>query len=305
MRIAHISDLHLNTKLKRENILKTKKLIQYALDSGAEHFVITGDVSDNADEKDFNILKKLLEDFDLLSSDKTSIVIGNHDIFGGPQTIQEIVHFPQKCLSVNYHRKVALFINCFKELFQNVIQLHEESFFPYAKVFRNILLVGLNSVDEYSRIKNPFASNGHISKIQRHGIKAILAKNEFKDKIKIILTHHHFYPKNVASHSSERTMWNRIENYTMKLRGKKKLLKMFQEHNVKLVMHGHSHEMKEYFREGIRFVNSGGSVDNNREGEAGMFLIDVFPFDVSTTFHTITPEVDLRKEKLEPITSLV
>lgn len=305
MRIAHISDLHFNTKLKRENIQKTKRLIRYALDCGAEHFVITGDISDNADEKDFKILRELLKNFNLLRSEKASIVIGNHDIFGGPQTVQEIVNFPRKCLAVNYHNKVTLFVQSFKELFQNTIRLHEESFFPYAKVLKNILFVGLNSIDEYSRIKNPFASNGHISKLQRHGIKALLSRNEFKEKIKIILTHHHFYPKNVASHSSERTMWNRIENHTMKLRGKKKLLKLFLENNVKLVSHGHSHEMKEYFREGIRFTNSGGSVDNHRKEEASMFIIDVFPFDISTTFHSLPSDVNLKKEKQELITSLV
>ena len=67
----------------------------------------------------------------------------------------------------------------------------------------------------------------------------------------------------------------------MKLRGKKKLLKLFLESNVKLVLHGHSHEMKEYFREGIRFVNSGGSVDNSLKDESSLFLIDAFPFEIT------------------------
>lgn len=281
MRIAHISDLHLCIKHKKENISKIKKLIQHALDNGAQHFVITGDISDNADEKDFVIFKEILKKFDLLNSDKTTIVIGNHDIFGGPQTAQDVLNFPTKCMNTNYNEKVAKFIDNFKELFENTIRPPDELFFPFAKEFKNVLLVGLNSNAEYSRFKNPFASNGHVSKIQRQFLKTILTKNEFKEKVKIILTHHHFYPKNVTSHSSEGTMWNKIENYTMKLRGKKKLLKLFLESNVKLVLHGHSHEMKEYFREGIRFINSGGSVDNNLKDEASLFLIDAFPFEIT------------------------
>ncbi|TSA29473.1 MAG: metallophosphoesterase [Ignavibacteriales bacterium] len=281
MRFAHISDLHLCTKHKSENIPKIKRLIQHALDNGAQHFVITGDISDNADEKDFVVFKEILKKFDLLRSDKTTIIIGNHDIFGGPQTAQDVFNFPAKCMNTNYHERVAKFIDHFKELFVNTIRLHDELYFPFAKEFKDVLLVGINSAAEYSRFKNPFASNGHVSKTQRQFLKAILTKNEFKNKVKIILTHHHFYPKNVASHSSERTMWNKIENYTMKLRGKKKLLKLFLESNVKLVLHGHSHEMKEYFREGIRFINSGGSVDNGLKDETSLFLIDVFPFEVT------------------------
>jgi len=286
LRFAHISDLHLCTKHKRENISKIKKLIQHALDSGAQHFVITGDISDNADEKDFVVFKEILKKFDLLRSDKTTIVIGNHDIFGGPQTARDVFNFPTKCMNTNYHRKVAKFIDHYKELFDNTIRLHDELYFPFVKEFKDVLLIGLNTNDEYSRLKNPFASNGYVSKVQRQFLRIILAKNEFRDKVKIILSHHHFYPKNVASHSSEGTLWNKIENYTMKLRGKKKLLKIFLENNVKLVLHGHSHEMKEYFREGIRFINSGGSIENNNKDEASLFLIDAFLFEVTAEIST-------------------
>ena len=286
MRFAHISDLHLCIKHKSDNISKIKKLIQHALDNGAQHFVITGDISDNADEKDFVILKEILKKFNLFRSDKSSIVIGNHDIFGGPQTAQDVFGFPTKCMNTNYHEKVAKFIDHFKELFENTIRPHDELFFPFVKEFKDVLLIGLNSNAEYSRFKNPFASNGYVSKIQKQFLKAILTKNEFKEKVKIVLTHHHFYPKDVPSHSSESTMWNKIEDYTMKLRGKKKLLKLFLESNVKLVLHGHSHEMREYFREGIRFVNAGGSVDNNIKEEASLFLIDAFPFEITAEIST-------------------
>lgn len=281
MRIAHISDLHLCSKHKRNNIAKTKRLIQLAVDSGAQHLVITGDISDNAEEKDFNILREILKRYDLLKSDKTTILIGNHDIFGGPQTAQDVLSFPGKCMSVNYHEKVTAFVSHFKELFSNVIRPHEEALFPFAKELKDILLVGINSIDEYSRFKNPFASNGHVSKTQKKSLKEILSSNKFKEKVKIVLMHHHFYHKNIAAHSSESKLWNRIENFTMKLRGKKKLLKLFVENNVKIVLHGHSHEMKEYYRKGVRFINAGASVDNETNNEASLFLIDAFPFDIS------------------------
>jgi 3',5'-cyclic AMP phosphodiesterase CpdA len=185
-------------------------------------------------------------------------------------------------MNINYHAKVAGFVKYFKELFENTTRPHEELFFPFLKEFKNILIVGINSIAEYSRFKNPFASNGHVSKIQRQYLDTVLNRNEFKDKVKIILAHHHFYPKNITSHSSEDTLWSKIENYTMKLRGKKKLMKIFKNNNVKLVLHGHSHEMKEYIREDIRFINAGASLDNNSDHLASLFLIDVFPKLITT-----------------------
>ncbi len=275
MRIAHISDLHLSSMhRKKRNYLKVKKIIELALENGAQHFVFTGDISDNSDEKDFKLFRNLLIKYNLLSSEKSSIVIGNHDIFGGPQTAQEVLSFPKKCMEMDYNQKIISFINHFRELFENTIRMHDELFFPYVKEIKNFLIVGFNSIDQYSRLKNPFASNGHIPKDHRKFVKMILSKGNFKNKTKIVLVHHHFYPKNISSHSSENTLWNRIENYTMKLRGKKKLLKLFTEKEVKIVFHGHSHEVREYSRENMAFVNAGGSIDNDKP-TAELILADV------------------------------
>jgi predicted phosphodiesterase len=89
------------------------------------------------------------------------------------------------------------------------------------------------------------------------------------------MIHHHFYKNNVPAKSSKNLLWNRIENFTMKLRNKKKLLNLFSENGVRLVLHGHSHEIKEYTRKGIKFLNAGGSVENETPGEAGLFIIEI------------------------------
>jgi predicted phosphodiesterase len=112
---------------------------------------------------------------------------------------------------------------------------------------------------------------------------------EFKDKTKIVLAHHHFYKKNVSSSSSEKTLWDKIEHFTMKLRGKKKLFKLFVENDVKLVLHGHSHEMREYKRKEITFLNAGASVETHSEGKPSLFLVDVFPGAITTEL-SIVPE---------------
>lgn len=275
MRIAHLSDLHICPKFKRNNIVKTKRIIRHALDSGAEHFVITGDIADNSQDQDFLIFRNILQSFGLLRSDKTSIVIGNHDIFGGVQTAHDVVSFPSKCAVVDYKEKVKKFIKHFEELFENSFTPSKESIFPYAKELNDVVLIGLNSIDEYSKLKNPFASNGLVGKLQCNDLKKIFDLNKYKEKLKIIMVHHHFYKNNISSKSSESTIWNKIENFTMKLRKKKKLLNLFKENQVELVLHGHSHEIKEYYRKGIKFLNAGGTVENDSMNEASYYLLDI------------------------------
>ena len=159
MRIAHISDLHFSFKYKRNNILKTEELIRRSVELGSDHLIITGDISDNSEERDFELLAKILETNGLLSSDKASIVIGNHDIYGGVQTAADIINFPSRCLSTDYNEKIKMFFEYFGELFRNASFLIEDSPFPFVKKIGHFLILGMNSIDEYSRIKNPFASS--------------------------------------------------------------------------------------------------------------------------------------------------
>jgi 3',5'-cyclic AMP phosphodiesterase CpdA len=275
MKIAHFSDLHLCSKYKRENISRTKKIIKHALDLGAEHFVFSGDISDNAHQNDFLILRKILETYNLFKADKATVVIGNHDIFGGVQTGQDVIKFPSKCVKTDYKGKVQIFFENFAELFENAFFPNDNNPFPFAKVLQDVVLIGINSIDQYSKIKNPFASNGHVTKMQRKNLQSIFDAESFSDKVKIAVIHHHFFKDGNSTASSENGLWNKIESFTMKLRGKKKLIKLFDENKINLVLHGHSHEVAEYERKGIRFVNAGGSIENLIEENQGYYFINI------------------------------
>ncbi|OGU34952.1 MAG: hypothetical protein A2068_05435 [Ignavibacteria bacterium GWB2_35_6b] len=291
MKIAHISDLHLSRIFKRHNIRKTKRLIKYCIELGFDHLVITGDISDNCDEKDFLILRNILSNFNLLDSKKVSITIGNHDIFGGVQTAIDIVNFPSRCLKTNYEEKVKTFVNHFKELFEGAIFPNPNKEFPYAKIIDDVSIIGINSIDTYSRIKNPFASNGKVYSEDFQTVKALLEFETIKDKRKIIAIHHHFYKNLIEATSSQSHIWNRIEGYTLKLRGKKKLIKLFKENNIDVVLHGHSHEVKEYFRKGIRFINAGATIDNNSPAQAHVFFINLLKDRISVQLKSLPESV--------------
>lgn len=262
MKIVHISDLHLCHKYRSENIMKTEKLLKYASRVQADHLVITGDVSHDAQVNDYKIFRNLLQKYGFLSSDRATIVIGNHDIYGGVHFATDILKFPSRCVATDYNEKVNIFVDHFRELFDNTLQADNSSAFPFAKSIDNLVLIGINSIAPYSKIKNAMASNGKISNEDFERIKKLLKKDEFSDKQKIVVMHHHFKFSASFDTTDQINILNFIEKHTLKLYDKKKILKLFKKHFVELLLHGHVHSNGEYESHGIRFLNGGGSIDD-------------------------------------------
>lgn len=258
MKIAHISDIHICSENKKNNINNLKTLLTHITGLNYDHIVITGDLTHNADQRDFKLLRQIFDSYGLLDTFKLSLTIGNHDIFGGIHYAEDIISFPEKCLKLDYDKKVKQFGKYFSEVFEKTFR-PVGKIFPYAKDLGDILIIGVNSIDKYSRLKNPFASNGHVSKDELSGLKEILSINEYKEKNKIVLIHHHF--NKFIKSNRNRTIWERIETQTMKLRGKNKLIKLFDINKVSVVLHGHVHTIADYERDNVRFINAGGSFE--------------------------------------------
>jgi 3',5'-cyclic AMP phosphodiesterase CpdA len=115
-------------------------------------------------------------------------------------------------------------------------------------------------VDEYSKVKNPFGSNGRVQQGQLKRAEDILASTALEGYLKVVLIHHHFYRPLVSYEGTLQGVWRTIEAETLKLRGKRKLVRVFIRNNVRIVLHGHIHESADYELDGIRFLNGGGSV---------------------------------------------
>lgn len=258
--IAHISDLHLSAEHGRKNIQATKHLLEYIGNLGADHLVITGDIAANAVKRDFQVARAILKGSGWLDSKLLSVVIGNHDIFGGVHHAEDILTFPRHCKHTDYKEKVSEFYDYFHEAFDRCIQVGDSSLFPYGKVVGDVVIVGINSVAKHSSVGNPIGSNGVVDDRQFLHAAQILSSELLKGKTKVVLIHHHFYKRKEEDHGTIHSIWSAIESQTMKLRGKKKLLKLFAESGVDLVLHGHLHENREYSRKGIHCLNGGGSV---------------------------------------------
>ena len=133
MLIAHISDLHLNSFYNDSIFNRVNFLLKQISEKKVDHLIITGDITDNASEKDLEIFRRMLTKFGFMSGEKLSIIIGNHDIFGGVQKAEDIFNFPDKCNSVNYNKCVNDFLSYFPEAFNNCHYLSSKNFFPSLK----------------------------------------------------------------------------------------------------------------------------------------------------------------------------
>ncbi len=265
MKIIHISDLHLNSKFKKANINKTNNLFHEINEAGFDHLVISGDITHKALPEEFEIFRKLLKKHNLLDSRKVTIVPGNHDIFGGVASAEDILNFTNDCRKADLEDKLTAFVNKLPELFTGVIFPDSEKFFPFIKIIDGAVLVGFNSSDKFHLFNNPMASNGKILKKDRKSVENILSKPEFSGCKKIAVIHHHFCKYENDPQTSQNTIWSRIESQTLKLRGKKKIIDFFKNNSINLVLHGHMHKSDNYQKDGIVFSNAAGSIDNGTD----------------------------------------
>lgn len=272
MKIAHISDLHIDKTYKRNNYFKTLRLLEYISENNFDHVIISGDLTENAEASAFEIARNLFKRFGLLDPRKLTLTIGNHDIFGGVHLAEDVINFPKKCRVTDYDAKVKEFEKHFAETFTGTIR--NNKLFPYIKEFDEFALISLNSIARYSVLKNPFASNGEISDKQMKALWELLIENDLKSKKKIVVTHHHFC-KNSLDEDDAGTLWKILDRQTMKLRGKKHLMKQFKKMGVDVVLHGHVHESNQYKRKNIKFINAGGSILSGKNDALYVNVIEI------------------------------
>lgn len=256
-KIAHLSDPHLSRQFYREHIKSLKILLRSVLDAGYDHIVISGDLVSTADEDDYYLAREILGKLGLLNSERLTVVPGNHDIFGGPHRAMDLLSFPQHIRSVDYQRHLKLFQGAFAETFDGVRRLSSNGLFPFAKEVGPFTIIGLNSIPPWSLWDNPLGTNGLIDEKQLRELRQI-ENNDASDSIRIVALHHHF--TNLNDTSSDSGLWRRIESNTMRLKGRRRLLRYFESINVRYILHGHIHRNEIYTRNNIYLANGAGAV---------------------------------------------
>jgi Icc protein len=284
MRIAHLSDLHLNPEYFPDRTEAFYQILEKCKALEVDHIVITGDITNQAKAKEFEHARSILKEFDLLDPVKLTMTIGNHDIYGGPYHAEDVLSFPGFCKGTDYDAKVKEFYSTFRESFDDCKYISGASIFPFVKIIGDVAFVGINSVAQWSSLQNPIGSNGDIGKHQYQQLKKIFASDILKGKTILVLIHHHFnkIEKRKSAGKLER-LWHTIEMSTMKLWKKKKLFQLFNNNKVCKVLHGHLHNHTEYKRKNINFLNAGGTMFVNSNGDHSFHLLDIHRKSINHT----------------------
>lgn len=286
MEIAHISDLHICVENKPQNLIKTRRLLEWALARGCEHLIISGDLSHDACAADFEALRRLLDEYGLLDWRRLSVVIGNHDIFGGVYLATDIPDFPSRCRRTDYTARVLDFARWFPEAFHNTEQPLAPLPFPFAKTLGETVLFGANSIATYSPFTNLLAANGRLAGRELQQLQCLLADRRHAARRKLVVLHHQFRSRFMAPpplRSTCEAVWDFLNFHFNKLYTKSQLLRLFAEQRVDLVLHGHIHVNAEYEMKGVRFLNGGGSLEGGQERELQINFVSLAPGAISVT----------------------
>lgn len=257
MKLAHISDIHLDSQRNPNCLTEIEILIQRLFNKGYDHLVITGDVVDVADYNDLYSLRDIFERNGVLNWERITIIPGNHDIFGkyefSSNGFSATAARVLQATGLNFTRKLHEFCDIFRKTITDEPEI--TMYFPFVKVLnggRNgVALVSFSSVLEWSVRRNPVGSRGYIHAEQRHAVLQKDVLDVLNGRFNIALFHHAyriFEPKNAADAAF---VWS------MELIERESFLKTMKKLNVKLALHGHYHKAETYTVDGVKFINSG------------------------------------------------
>jgi 3',5'-cyclic AMP phosphodiesterase CpdA len=288
--IAHISDLHLSAEHKRGHIRRTRRALNYINTLDVDHLIVTGDITADGSTADYRVARSVLASAGVLTPSRLTVTVGNHDIFGGVHTAEDVLSFPGRCARTDTKAKLKAFNTAFEESFRGTLVPSAKRIFPFAKILGDVAIIAVNTVAPYSKFKNPLGSNGSVDDRSFDALEELLGSEPVRSRRKIIALHHHFHKMREAPGGAVHSVWSAIERQTMKLRGKTRLIKLFAKHRVDMVLHGHIHQSMEYTRDGVRFVNGGGSILHDDHSDLHINIISIHGSGCSVEIHRIPPE---------------
>lgn len=255
VKIAHISDLHLSGRRNMMLLDHLDRLFGFFKDSGFDHLVITGDLSDRANPEDWALTRELLERHGLLRWERTTVVAGNHDVIN----LEEEMRFYNALNPFQFFRSESCRrrLDRFYELFQELVTGSDgdKAGTPFVKILRfgklQVALAAFNSVWPWSPVENPLGARGLVAAEELHAAGSDEVVRLLREALVIGLCHHAWRVYDTDSLIDQAFDW------TMELQHRDAFLELMQRLGAKLVLHGHFHRFQTYQAGGIRFVNGG------------------------------------------------
>ncbi len=234
MKVAHLSDLHVldlagvsplayankrllgyaNLRFKRKHqhhAATAAALMREIRESGVDHVVITGDLTNLALEPEFRAVLRMLEDELALPPERVSVIPGNHDTYVNDPTLRPFSTMYAKYTSSDL-----------PELGLPLAGGH----FPFVRVRGPLAIIGLSSAVP----RPPFVAAGTLGVAQRRALANILGHAEVRDKTPVVLVHH-------PSHAPRSAVKALLEG----LHDGAELERLLAESHPALILHGHLH----------------------------------------------------------------
>ena len=228
MRIAHISDLHiqaldgvpvrrfLNKRVTGLANLVTfrrgaysidvfERLIADLLEEEPEHVVVTGDLSNLALEGEFQAVFDRLKI--LGGYRRVSTIPGNHDTY-------------TRGSSVMRRFESTFYPFMFRQFSDIDVELY-----PYVKLLDEVAIIGVCSAVPTL----PFFAWGRVGEAQLGRLEEILRREAVKRAFSVVLVHHNLHAREM------------LQEATASLRDVGPFVEVLKEGGVNLVLHGHDH----------------------------------------------------------------
>lgn len=258
-RIIHLSDLHITARndgsryelafphkrLKGMNAAFTAILSHEAVQS-ADHIIITGDITDQGDTRAWKKFSNLLMKAGV--ADKTSFVIGNHDIC-------DLGSVSFKFRREDWWRRAKQNKVNLKRRLTSIGRPYE---YPWIRrLDKNIAIFGLdsNNAGSWSDASNALGEIG-IDQLRRF---ARLLRDNAEIPIKIVALHHSPNLAEKAERVEHKSIFSKkYTRYTHEIPHwqRKSLRLMCMSHGVKRLIHGHMHEYDSRTLDGVRIIGA-------------------------------------------------
>ena len=271
MKIAHLSDIHLG--IDDDDHARVEWLLGDALDRGAEHVVIAGDVLDHGNLEDLRQFKANLRGLDLWHPERLTVVPGNHDIIGASPHHKLAYPADSDKKRRDRHRR---FVRAFSDLMVGAQRGRQRSF-AHRKSLSGVELVAIDTTDTHCWMQ------GSVNAAQLEDLANLLRTGIRRGGFPIVVGHHR--PIDVPA---EDTPWHYqlfswVADEDMNLADADELLGVVGEEGCNLLLCGHWHVLgeEEHYEtaSGVRVFTQGRSGGMDADDDVGTFysydLIDV------------------------------
>jgi 3',5'-cyclic-AMP phosphodiesterase len=255
IKIAHISDLHVAGKHDRRLLQHLDGMLEHLKKTKVDHLVISGDLTDTAEPKDWQILKDRLIEHDLYDWQKVTVIAGNHDLINLEEEMRfyNVLNPLPGIKKRSFSGKVSRFCSMFSEL----IASDDESAagFPFVKIMKidgfSLAFVAVNSVWPWNPTENPLGARGCISPSELRVLSINSVVDALRESFVIGLCHHAYKVYSTDSVIDQAFDW------TMELTNRKEYLEVLKLLGAGVVLHGHFHRFQSYTVDNISFINGG------------------------------------------------